>query len=1215
MGNTFTFSVQVKDTAIGTLFPQHTAVQAFTIHIASPVSLNPGAIAGTTPLTGGTQGSPYNQTISAVGGLAPVTIALISGSVPAGLNFNNGAITGTPTGTGLSTFTVRATDSSHPAQTFTSTYTINIVSGAANAGSITWVNQPANSTGGQLLGGSPLKVQVFDNTHAVLPGVHVVMSFSGTAPCSAAALSGTLTQTTDATGTATFNDLSIDRGQLGYRVLATVATTTISASSNSFQVSGFCAAGNMNAVRSNHVAVKLPNGAVLLAGGNNAAGTSLASTESRAPDGAFVLNNDMQVPRSSFTGTLLGSGVTAKVLLAGGINNGSGSPTVEIFDPGTGDFVLDTNHMTVGRYQHTATLLPNGDVLIAGGSSSFGSDNNNAEIYHAANGTFSPLIPMTSTHTGGTATLLPNGKVLIAGGLTLVPSGPGFVETAINVAELFDPTTNTFTATGPMHTARSSHIAVLLPNGKVLVAGGTNASNMDEGSAELYDPSAGTFTTTGSMTPRANAAAAVLPNGKVLVIGGGAPQLNVAQLYDPAAGTFSTILPMLSARADFPAVLLNDGTVLATGGFNAPNVITNAEIYYPVPQTSFQITTPSPLIGIISQPFTEVMQQQGGVGNLTWSTDVPPPGFSLTSDGILSGTSATTNSFVIPVLVNDSSSAASKSIALNIVNPVSITTTTATLANAVTQQGSLSTPGPAPYSFQLQTAGGAGGANTFSIVGGALPPDITLSPSGLLSSAGSVQDPRNSTFNFTVKAVSAGPPSSSGTQALTLTVVPRLDTSTSNFLPNGTVGVPYSQDLTTTGGVPPVAYAYSSGPIPPGLSVSQVNTTTGRISGTPTAPGTYTFTFSTADSTNPPQGFVEGVTIVIGSAGPGPVASMTFTTEPARSIAGQPFSTSPGVQALDAGNNPVPNAMITFSIANNPCTTATENLVPPSPAALTDANGIATFGGLSLGPAGKPGFTLLATAPSAVTTTSASFLNVGSCPTANSPHATRSGATSTLLQDGTILITGGEDSGGPVNTAEIYNPADGTFTPTTAFTGGTNMNIARSQHTATLLNNGDVIITAGASGVGTPTPVTNRLEIYSPSSHSFSFVSPELATARTGHTATLLPDGASVLIAGGYDGTSPVGTAQIYQNGTLGPVINMVTPRNQPSAILLPNGNVLITGGFTPGHLNGTGDNTAELYNVSAGTFHGHATDEQRSCWAHDDRDESYGRYCSDCRR
>ena len=309
---------------------------------------------------------------------------------------------------------------------------------------------------------------------------------------------------------------------------------------------------------------------------------------------------------------------------------------------------------------------------------------------------------------------------------------------------------------------------------------------------------------------------------------------------------------------------------------------------------------------------------------------------------------------------------------------------------------------------------------------------------------------------------------------------------------------------------------------------------------------------------------------------------MSFTTQPVNSIDGGTISSPfPAVRALDAGNNPVPNAAITMSIGTNPCTTKAVS-IPGTPTAMTDATGTAVFGDLHVLGAGKPGFTLLATAPSAVTATSASFLNVGSCPTTNSPHATRSGATTTLLQDGTILITGGEDAGGQVNTAEIYNPADGTFTPTTAFAGGTNMNIARSQHTATLLSNGDVVIAAGATGVGTPTPVTNRLEIYSPSSHSFSFVSPELATARTGHTATLLPSGSAVLIAGGYDGTNPVGTAQIYQNGTLGPVISMITARNQPSAILLPNGNVLITGGFTATFPNGTGDNTAELYNRSA---------------------------------
>jgi hypothetical protein len=1183
-----TFTIQVRDTAIGTLFPQHTTTQQFTLRVDTPLTLNP-MLVGTTPLTGGTQGAAYNQSILPVGGVAPVTIALISGSVPAGLSFVNGNIIGTPTGTGLSTFTVQATDSSHPPQVITQVYSINIVSAAANAGMVSWVNQPTNSVGGQVIPGtpaSPLSVQVFDNTHAVLPGVSVTMSFNGTAPCSAAVLSGTLTRTTDATGTASFNDLSIDRGQFNYSLRAAVtAAPTILANSNSFRVSGFCAAGTMNAARSNHVAVKLGNGAVLIAGGTNTAGTSLASAESRAPDGSFVPNNNMQAARASFTGTLLTTGPNAnKVLLAGGIINGSGTPSVEIFDPGTGNFTLGTSHMTNGRYAHTATLLPNGDVLIAGGSSSFGNDNNNAEVYHAADGTFSSLITMTSTHTGGTATLLANGKVLIAGGLMLMPSGGGSVETAIATAELFDPSNNTFTATGSMHTARTDHIAVLLPNGLVLVGGGTNASNMSEGSAELYDPTAGTFSTTGSMTPRGNAAAVLLGTGKVLVIGGGAPQSNVAQLYDPVAGTFSTILPMLSARADFPAVLLNDGTVLATGGFNAPNVIANAELYYPDLGTLSVATTALPN-GLVGVPYTATINTIGGTPPISFSVTQAsfPPGLLITqpasgpTSDTLTGTPSTPGTYSFFEGVADSGSPqqmATQNYTVTIANPLSITTTS--LPDARTDSGS-----PVlTYSAPIGTAGGLG-ATTFSIISGAPPPTITLDPATGVLSSPAVTNVPTGTYNFTVRAVSAGPPSSTATQALSIKVNPFFTGGTPNQLPSGTVGTPYSAIISSSGGVPPYSYSLAFGNTPPpGLTLT-TGSPNATLSGTPTATETaYSFNIQASDSSSPPQSYVEQLTITIGAPAGPPVASMSFSTQPTNSIGGQfvnsPF---PAVTALDAGSNPVPNATITMSIANNPCTTETENLVLTT-SAVTNASGVATFSQLRLTPAGKPGFTLLATAPSAVTTTSASFLNVGSCNTANSPHATRSGATTTLLQDGTILIAGGEDSGGPVNTAEIYNPADSSFTPTTAFAPpGTTMNVARSQHTATLLSNGQVLIVGGATGLGTPTPVTNRLELYDPSSHTFILVSQELATARTGHTATLLPNGSAVLIAGGFDGTNPVGTAQVYQNATLSTSFNMITPRNQASAILLPSGNVLITGGFTPAFPTGTGDNTAELYN------------------------------------
>jgi hypothetical protein len=183
---------------------------------------------------------------------------------------------------------------------------------------------------------------------------------------------------------------------------------------------------------------------------------------------------------------------------------------------------------------------------------------------------------MLTARSEDTATLLTNGKVLITGGLGGV---------ALATAELYDPTTQTFSATGSMATARNYHTATLLttePNtGNVLVAGGNSKNAV----AELYDPVMGGFSTTSAMTStRQRHTATLLSDGTVLMAGGSEFDSNVdilgaAELFDPNSGTFTGTGGMLTPRIVHTATLLKDGTVLVTGGLNDVGTLATAELY------------------------------------------------------------------------------------------------------------------------------------------------------------------------------------------------------------------------------------------------------------------------------------------------------------------------------------------------------------------------------------------------------------------------------------------------------------------------------------------------------------------------------------------------------------------------------------------------------------------------------------------------------------
>jgi hypothetical protein len=365
----------------------------------------------------------------------------------------------------------------------------------------------------------------------------------------------------------------------------------------------FTPIGNMTMPRVGHTATLLADGRVLIVGGysdENSVEVRRARTASAElydpATGTFLRTGDMMAARSNHTATLLPDG---RVLIAGGVavdyvyrvSDESDWATAELYDPSTGTFAATAN-MTTPRSDHTATLLPDGRVLIVGGvHAGIGNiaDYSKAELYDPGTNTFTATFDLR----GAPVTLLSDGRVLLAGS----PSG------------LYDPRTGTLSLTGA--DTLLTDYATLLPNGKILQAGGNDDPGPSD-HAEEYDPSTGIFIGTGSMTaPRANYTATLLADGRALFTGGRTGVrttfsgqegvvylccLASTELYDPAARTFTATANMTTPRNYHTATLLSDGRVLIVGGSGGSNiaVLATAELYRP------EMAAPAPVLFSLS---------------------------------------------------------------------------------------------------------------------------------------------------------------------------------------------------------------------------------------------------------------------------------------------------------------------------------------------------------------------------------------------------------------------------------------------------------------------------------------------------------------------------------------------------------------------------------------------------------------------------------------
>jgi hypothetical protein len=917
-----TFTVTVTDSSA----PPQTASQTLTIQVVSPLAV------ATTSLSDGSIGAAYNQTLTAMGGAGAYTWSLASGALPPGITLSSaGILSGTFTTTGTYAFTVRVTDLS--GQSASASFTVIVANPVPPGAHILFIIQPSGNNTAQ--NGLQALAQLFDANNVPVPGVELTGSF-GNKACPDAALSGTVSAVTDSSGLAAFSGISSNRGGNGYTALASATSNpAVFATSIPFNIQGFCPTGNLTTLRREDTVTVLPNGKVLILGGlnsNSLPASALSTAELYDPaTGVFTATGNMTTPRDLATATVLPNG---KVLVVGGYDATSATLTsAELYDPATGIFTA-TGSMSVPRQEHTATLLPNGKVLIAGGvkwafPTTFYAS---AEIYDPATGQFTLTGAMSSAHVDHTATLLSNGKVLVASGEG--STNPDASNQQITLgAELYDPSAGTFTPTGSMTIGRFNQAATTLSDGRLLITGGYSVVNTRTATAtaEIYDPTTGAFTPTGSMTvARAEHASTSLPNGGVLVAGGfsslgffGGTQLSTAEIYDPTSGNFKGLGHMAFPHSRIVAPLLPNGAVLLASG-------TTAELFFP--------TDP---------PF--LVQEFTATGSLNTARELH---------------TATQLSNGLVLIAGGSGSSGSALASAELYNP---------LTGTFTATGNLNT---ARY-YHTATL---------------LPNGTVLIAGGL----GSSSNPLTSTELY-------NPATGTFTATGSLNSARRSHTAT--LLPSGTVLI--------AGGFG------SSGALP------------------------------SAELYNPATG--------------------TFTA---------------------TGSLNTARALHTATLLNN---------------------------GLVLIAAGDSSANVPVSAAELYNPTNGTFTATGSMSTARYDH------TATLLNDGLVLIAGGLGSSGVLlASAELYNSATGTFV------AAGNLNTARFFHTATLLNNGLVLITGGSSGSG----VLASAELYNSATGTFTAAG-SLNTARYVHTATLLPTG-KVLVPGGASTNNVVqATSELYQFGAI----------------------------------------------------------------------------------
>ena len=928
--------------------------------------------------------------------------------------------------------------------------------------------------------------------------------------------------------------------------------------------------GNLVAGRAHHTSTLLSDGKVLIAGGINAEGTPLATAEIFDPaSGSFTATGTLNIARTDYTAILLQNG---KVLMVGGNGiDGKLIANAELYDLTTGTFKASGSFIT-RRDTYSATLLPNGKVLFAGGCDEQKTTLASAEIYDPANNTFKQAARLVAGRDSHTATLLRDGKVLLAGGneirVTIADGEEGGDEardeaTALIVgAEIYDPISNTFTATGHMMSIRYAHSATLLKDGRVLIAGGgiryaKDAQNENQIeadnvlNAEIYDPKTRKFSPTASLTEaHFRHLALMLPDGKVLIAGVG--DRTNSETYDPALGKF--ISPNIIFPPDISghtATLMPNGKVLLAGGFTHLGLA--SAVLYDSATRSFSTTghlvTPR-------QKHTATLLANGNiliVGGLverenrddTHSAEIynPKSGQFTTTGKLVSAHFGHTATLLQDgrVLIAGGYGSISE-----IYDPET-GTFTETGQLSTTRVGAAATLLP---NGKVLISAGRGGDKPVNSA------DLYDPATGAFTATGTLIYARanhTSTLLADGKVLIAGGFSSSGSQGtVAMNKVEIYD--------------PASDTFTVTGELLASHTMHTASLLADGRVLIAGGGYDGRV---------Y---LDVAELYDPVGGTFSNVVDA-----PKATVVMTQNLEPSKPALPHSVET---VQASSVPSTSVAIGPIRHAGTFSPVGKLNEARTRHT-ATLLQTGKVLIIGGVNM--VGMNG-ELSLDSTELYDPEIGKFVVSGNLPEARYNH------TATLLTNGKVLVTGGlsssqkkrkrkkHDSSELLSSAVIYDPANGNFTPTGS------MNFMRVRHSATLLKNGKMLVIGGSSrNAQGDSVVLGSTELYDPATGTFT-ASGNLLTQRTGHTATLLPNG-KVLVAGGSSDSrgAPAAAfavgAELYDpdTGQFSPTGNLTNMRYDETATLSLDGKVLILGSF--GEEKNHFINNADLYDPISGQF------------------------------